>query len=239
MAAEFSNTQIDGLGDRLRRGAFSEDDVRLLNHYRRSFAGAYATVVRTIRAQLQLEPTGRSAKSTSSVIEKLRRESIRLTQVQDIAGCRLVVDDILGQDGVVSALATLFPGAAIVDRRKNPSHGYRAVHVIAHLSGKLVEIQVRSALQHLWAELSERLSDVFDPSLKYGGGPAQHRQILDQSSRQLAAAEALEAGLATPWERGRPDREVLERLAAETKQDLYSLLGEAISSLERMRSERK
>jgi putative GTP pyrophosphokinase len=81
---------------------------------------------------------------------------------------------------------------------QDPSHGYRAVHVIAHLSGKLVEIQVRSALQHLWAELSERLSDVVDASIKYGGGPAQQRQILDQSSRQLAAAEALEAGLATP-----------------------------------------
>ena len=67
VAQRLSKTQIDRLGDRLRQGAFSEADLRLLDDYRRSFGGAYETVVRVIRAQLWLEPTGRSAKSTSSM----------------------------------------------------------------------------------------------------------------------------------------------------------------------------
>jgi putative GTP pyrophosphokinase len=63
----------------------------------------------------------------------LRRESIRLTQIQDIAGCRLVVPDVAEQDRVVENVRTLFAKCSIADRREYPSHGYRAVHVIARV----------------------------------------------------------------------------------------------------------
>jgi ppGpp synthetase/RelA/SpoT-type nucleotidyltranferase len=58
--------------------------------------------LKTIRDQLGLEPTGRPAKSTTSITEKLHRESIRLTQIQDIAGCRIVISDIAEQERVVA-----------------------------------------------------------------------------------------------------------------------------------------
>ena len=83
-----------------------------------------------------------------------------MTQIQDIAGGRLVVSDIADQDGVVESLIQLFDVATVVDRREKPSHGYRAVHVIATSRNKLVEIQVRTELQHLWAELFKKFSDV-------------------------------------------------------------------------------
>lgn len=195
MTATFSKTQIDRLGDRLREGSAGEANLRLLDDYRRSFGEVYEAVVRTIREQLQLEPTGRPAKSTSSIIEKLGRETIRLSQIQDIAGCRVVVADVTEQDRIIASLRTLFPEATIVDRRTNPSHGYRAVHVIVSAFGKLIEIQVRSALQHLWAELSEKLSDT-DPSIKYGGGEEQTRQMLAQTSELVAEIEKIEIMLA-------------------------------------------
>src|SRR5205814_6139582 len=125
--------------------------------YRRSFSEAYEFVVGAIRIKLAVEPTGRPAKSTTSISEKLLRESIRLTQVQDIAGCRLIVPEMADQDRLVASLKTLFESASVVDRREHPSHGYRAVHVVVKKSNKLVEIQVRTSLQHLWAELSEKL----------------------------------------------------------------------------------
>jgi ppGpp synthetase/RelA/SpoT-type nucleotidyltranferase len=190
--AKLSKTQIDRLGDRLREGSPSENDLRVLDEYRLSFGEAYDTVVRTIREQLQLEPTGRPAKSTSSLIEKLLRESIRLSQVQDIAGCRVVVADVAEQEQVVVSLCSVFPGGSVVDRRANPSYGYRAVHVIAQLSGKLIEIQVRSSLQHLWAELSEKWSDVVDSTIKYGGGKEEIRHALTGVSETLADFEVLE-----------------------------------------------
>jgi (p)ppGpp synthase/HD superfamily hydrolase len=92
-AHKFSKSKIDQLGDRLRKGAIDEDDLRLLDAYRRSFAESYEFVVDKIRQDLRLVPTGRPAKSTSSIIDKLDRESIRLSQIQDIAGCRIVVSD--------------------------------------------------------------------------------------------------------------------------------------------------
>jgi putative GTP pyrophosphokinase len=170
MTEGLSTTQVDRLGNRLRRGLLVESDLRSLDDYRRSFGEAYETVVHTIREQLHLEPTGRPAKSTHSLIEKLHRESIRLAQVQDIAGCRVVVADAAEQERAVASLRTVFPEASVDDRRANPSYGYRAVHVIAKIFGVLVEIQVRTSLQHLWAEFSEKLSDVVDPSIKYGAG---------------------------------------------------------------------
>jgi putative GTP pyrophosphokinase len=192
LTAKLSKTQVNRLGDRLRQGSLAESDLRLLDDHRRSFGEAYETVVRTIRNQLHLEPTGRPAKSTPSLVEKLRRESIRLTQVQDIAGCRIVVADVSEQERVVASLRALFPRAAVIDRRANPSYGYRAIHVIAHILGKLVEIQVRSSLQHLWAELSEKLSDVLDPRIKYGGGADVIREVLSVVSDAIRTHEELE-----------------------------------------------
>ena len=106
---ELSRTQIDRLGDRLRKGNLTDADLRLLDEYRRSFTTAYGVVAGGIRRQLDLEPTGRPAKSTTSIAEKLRRESIRLSQIQDIAGCRLIVSDTAEQDRVVASLVELFP----------------------------------------------------------------------------------------------------------------------------------
>lgn len=149
-----SKTKLDQLGDRLRRGDVTDDDFRLLDAFRRSFAPGYAEVLDTIRRNLASEPTGRPAKSTTSIIEKLQRESIRLTQIQDIAGCRLVVPDTSAQERTVSVLRGALAQVSVVDRRTTPSHGYRAVHLIAIADGKPIEIQVRTVLQHLWAEYS-------------------------------------------------------------------------------------
>ena len=84
-----SKTQIDLLGDRLRLGAPVEADLRMLDDYRLAFGPAYEFVIQTIREKVALEPTGRPAKSTGAIVEKLHRETIRLSQVQDIAGCRI------------------------------------------------------------------------------------------------------------------------------------------------------
>jgi ppGpp synthetase/RelA/SpoT-type nucleotidyltranferase len=173
-----SKTQIDKLGERLKAGETTDQDLRLLDDYRRSFAEAYEHVVETIRSRFDLRLTGRPAKSTASIVEKLRRESIRLSQIQDIAGCRMIVGDVVAQNQVVRELTNIIPAAIVVDRRVKPSHSYRAVHIIASLGRHAVEIQVRSELQHKWAELSEKLSDAVDPTIKYGGGQIVLRELL-------------------------------------------------------------
>ncbi|MBI3306876.1 MAG: hypothetical protein HYZ84_03615 [Candidatus Omnitrophica bacterium] len=58
---------------------------------------------------MKLQPTGRPAKSTTSIVDKLHRESIRLSQLQDIAGCRIVVKDIQEQNSVAELIQKAFP----------------------------------------------------------------------------------------------------------------------------------
>lgn len=186
-----SKTQIDRLGDRLKGGPHTESDLRLLDDYRRSFGEAYEAVVQTIRQRGEF-PTGRLAKSTLSIVEKLRRESLRLSQMQDIAGCRVVVGNVVEQEQFVASLITDFPQASVIDRRNNPSYGYRAVHIIVEISEKPIEIQVRTSLQHLWAEVSEKSSDVLDPTIKYGGGSESWRNFLTKSSGSVALYEEFE-----------------------------------------------
>lgn len=219
MTQEMSKTQIDRLGDRLRKGNISEADLRLLDQYRLSFTVAYDIVVGSIRRELALEPTGRPAKSTTSISDKLRRESIRLTQIQDIAGCRLIVSDIAEQNNVVQSISDLFEHVNVVDRRPRPSHGYRAVHVIASCRGKVIEIQVRTSLQHLWAELSEKFSDVLDPAIKYGGGGELIQKLLTKLSELVDIDESIEVLLADELTRPRSQSGLPENVIAEINEN--------------------
>lgn len=186
-----SKTQVDKLGERLQVRDPTPDDLRELDEYRRSFAAAYETAFSVARKFTKHEPTRRT-KSNTSVIEKLRRESIRLTQIQDIAGCRIVVPNTSEQNLVVLGLTGGNPDAVVVDRRWRPSHGYRAVHVVIRFEDHAVEIQVRTELQHRWAEVSEKYSDVMDPSIKYGGGDPDIQQRLLRASGDIAEVENLE-----------------------------------------------
>ena len=112
--------------------------------------------------------------------------------MQDIAGCRVIVNDVLEQDKFVAELKLDFPESTVIDRRESSSHGYRAVHVTVKMRGKLIEIQVRSALQHLWAEFSEKSSDVYDPAIKHGSGDPQLRHSLAMTSEEIADFEKFE-----------------------------------------------
>ena len=247
MAKEISKTQIDRLGDRLKKGNITEADLRLLDLYRRSFTPAYEIVVGTVRQDLALEPTGRPAKSTTSISEKLRRESIRLTQIQDIAGCRLTVTDIAEQDTVVQSLNDLFEKTIIVDRRQQPSHGYRAVHVIASCLDKMIEIQVRTSLQHLWAELSEKLSDIVDPAIKYGAGNERVRTLLTLSSEVVVGMESLETEFADAKKQlfledrlTDADKQKIakvEELQRSTRQEIFEILHDRIERAEELAGE--
>ncbi len=218
-----SKSEIDRLGERLRGAAPSNEDLVLLDQFRRSYTEAYEAVVGVIRTALHVEPTGRPAKSTRSIVEKLKRETIRLSQMQDIAGCRFIVPDMVFQNEAVQTLLTKLTPAHLDDRREKPSHGYRAVHVIASALSKPIEIQIRTVLQHTWAELSEKYSDVVDPTIKYGGGSAEVREILSQSSELAAILEQMES------DPGRTSADAVDVL----RQNLRRLMQTEIDNLRR------
>lgn len=190
-----SKSHIDRLGDRLKIGRPSESDLKDLDGYRRATRRAYDLVISEIRSQ-GFPVTGRPAKSTRSIVDKLNRESCRLSQVQDIAGCRVVVSDISAQTSAVERIAGVLPRATIVDRREKSTHGYRAVHIVVRAFEIPIEVQVRSIAQHTWAELSEKLSDLEGSDVKYGGGPESTRKLLSKISKLIWDLEKNEKKIA-------------------------------------------
>lgn len=81
------------------------------------------------------------------------------------------------QDDLVRRIVSLFDDEVrppkVVDRRYQPSYGYRAVHLIVFPASVPVEIQVRTRLQHEWANLFEKLADRIGRGIRYGEEPAR------------------------------------------------------------------
>ena len=156
----------------------------------------------------------------------------------------MTVSDIANQDLVVQSLISLFEDTTVIDRRQQPSHGYRAVHVIARCLNKMIEIQVRTSLQHLWAELSEKLSDVIDPAIKYGGGTKSTQEILKKASDLVAGQELIETVLAnTLAKKSSPDSppdKTLQEIAdlhERNKQQTFKLLRDVMEHAEELKGE--
>jgi ppGpp synthetase/RelA/SpoT-type nucleotidyltranferase len=178
-----SNRAIDRLGERLRAGAHADGDDELLAEFRASFADASQSVEAAIRG-LGYSVGVRSSKSRTSIVAKLRRQTINLTQIQDIAGCRIIVNDLVEQDLAVSRIRGVLDVRDVKDRREAPSHGYRAVHLIAVAGGRRVEIQVRTRVQDRWAQFAEKLSERRGMDLKYGAGDPHLLELLRQGSER-------------------------------------------------------
>lgn len=128
---------------------------------------------------------------------------------------------------MVNRLRAAFPKTVPQDLREKPHHGYRAVHFVVRVDGKRVEIQIRSTLQHLWAQLSEKLADEYGVALKYGRGPRVPRQLLRMLSEAIAETESLEEELAESTRD--VDEDILEgqrQRLADVKAGLKETLGQ-------------
>jgi GTP pyrophosphokinase len=184
-----SRSQLDAAGERLRDGTANSDDWNVLTELRYAIRDGVAPMLATVRETADPRTLAFSTrlKTNYSVVEKLRRTTIRLRQIDDIMGCRLVVRDVESQSKLARDIAELGP-AKIRDRRIRPSFGYRAVHVVLG-SGQYLEVQIRTVLQDAWAELSERIADRYGIEAKYGGGPERFRKMMDALSEYIDRLE--------------------------------------------------
>lgn len=84
---------------------------------------------------------------------------------------------------------------------------------------KTVEIQIRTELQHQWAELSEKLAASIDQSIKYGGGPDWVQETLRAGAMAVAGVESREYEPSNP-------------VVARVKQELKERFSHAILRVE-------
>ncbi|WP_317673476.1 RelA/SpoT domain-containing protein [Thioclava sp. A2] len=120
-------------------------------------------------------------KRRPQILRKLRRFSVRLSQLQDIGGCRIVVETNEDANKLISyLLETISCNSAYEIVRETDyrdwgrdDSGYRAFHFILKHEGRMMELQIRSRLQHYWSESIERTSVIYGKRLKEQEGDAE------------------------------------------------------------------
>lgn len=178
-----SKTRIDKAG-RLLSDSSAElteeflDLEEVFDLYRKSFLGPLTGLTSQIQSWLAANRNqyyiAQRLKRRPQILRKLRRLSVRLTQLQDIGGCRVIVDDNRRVDLLREFLKEQIDKTPALNLARETDYrfrgrddtGYRALHLLIECEGKMVELQVRSKIQHYWAESIERTSVVYGHHLK-------------------------------------------------------------------------
>lgn len=179
MALQITGNQLKKLTQRLAAGAETPEDLHALAevrlYYRQVLERAHAEVVRLCAETEHAEPMAPRVKTLKTTLEKLNRqpELRSLAQIRDLAGLRVVIHGTrTDQDELAASVATLLHDdhrpPKLIDRRVDPRWGYRAVHLEVRREGIPIEVQIRTNLQHRWAELFERAADRLGRGLSYG-----------------------------------------------------------------------
>lgn len=161
---------------------FDEDEladaVGIIVEYRSGFQDPLKKVTVGLRQFVERESSevtvGQRLKRNPQILNKLGRfSSMRLTQMEDIAGCRAILPGGASEvSGVPKRIRRNWEVLRIEDYAASPkTTGYRAIHVVVRRDGHPVEIQLRTPFQHEWAEAVERWAALTRFSLKDGEGP--------------------------------------------------------------------
>jgi ppGpp synthetase/RelA/SpoT-type nucleotidyltranferase len=194
---EFSKKSIQKLGKRIRDGEESIHDQELLINYRNKFKeplvnlnNEIGDLVHSLKIKFVL--AGR-LKRIKSIKRKLRRpnsQSMDLSRMGDIAGTRIILDNLEDQNIVISKLKSFFQIEKINDKRNDLSN-YRAVHLLIKNKDNIVmELQIRTLLQQLWADESE----TYGEQVKQGKFNMKKRKIenyLKNLSDQVMSRETM------------------------------------------------
>jgi ppGpp synthetase/RelA/SpoT-type nucleotidyltranferase len=136
-------------------------------------------------------------KRKPQILRKLKRLSVRLTQLQDIGGLRIIVnqnDDVdriskIVEDAIASDDRFLFLKNTDYRPSGRDDSGYRALHKIIKYGPLQLELQVRSRAQHYWSESVERTSVFYGKRIKEGEGSNVVRLYFKNLSQLFSRVE--------------------------------------------------
>ncbi len=141
-------------------------------------------------------------KRVSSMVAKLQREpDMRLSQMQDIGGCRAVLDSIAAVHRLRDSYLTSRIKHKLVKQKdyiaEPKDSGYRSIHLVyRYFSNRnstwndmKIEIQLRSRLQHAWATAVETVGTLLGEALKASEGSQEWLTFLTLTSSAFALLE--------------------------------------------------
>lgn len=199
---------INRAGEKIRRGEeLTEEEALAFEEWR----AAHSYVLNTFKPLLWSRVRGKKIivaqrlKRRNTIIDKLFREpKMELARMDDIAGCRLIFEDISSLD----LFRSKFHSSRFNHKLKhdNPDKynyiihtkpsGYRGIHEIyiynvntesgKLLNGLYIEIQFRTLCQHAWATAVEVVSRITANQPKFDKGDDRHREFFRLASEILA-----------------------------------------------------
>ena len=194
----YSTKVLDELGEAIRTDTMTPADWALFDELSREWwrtLNSIETEIKNLFTESGLNIASRM-KNYGTLREKLRRTTLKLSQVRDVVGCRVVVLNFNDEQDLVVRRITeniQVDKFKVIDRRKNSNHGYRAVHIELRLTRMRLEVQVRTELQDLWARTSEVFGDLVGRGVRYG----KQIEIERFSTLERILILQIEAGLAS------------------------------------------
>lgn len=197
----FSRNQVSKAGARLAtglpKGHLSTEELDdwihaydVLANWRACHGYPINTFQATLRTRLKKIDdkalVAQRLKRTPSIVNKLRRfKGMNLARMQDIGGLRAVVGSLHQLDALNEAyLGTPLTHELVAQydyvRHPKPS-GYRSIHLVyrykaraaSPYDGLLLELQLRTRVQHSWATAVETAGTFLEHSLKSNEGPEE------------------------------------------------------------------
>ncbi|EKO3500719.1 RelA/SpoT domain-containing protein [Vibrio fluvialis] len=215
----YSKKQIDRAADKIRHGVEGEERleaIELIQSYREFHLYPLMLLKNhLVRTAKKISPdviVARRLKRLPTIIDKLERPSldgkstntIKFTRMQDIAGCRAIVKNPKQLWALKKRLERSRSVHTIIrtkDYLSEPKDsGYGGLHLIykcyegqdqAHdWKGSLVEIQLRTALQHAWATSLEIIDTLENINLKTSvENHAEWRMFFQMAGKLVAHKE--------------------------------------------------
>jgi GTP pyrophosphokinase len=207
--ASYSKTQVDRAGqvlaDRLRLvgegkatvGQHSPELLRaveIIDWWRDEHAKPLSRVAANLRyyaAEAGKPVVAQRLKKFPTIADKLLRQPrMKLSRMADIGGVRAVLPNQEAANRVAIRLRRNWTITKVRDYVSEPKEdGYRALHLINRNRGRLIEVQLRTELQDVWANAVEADARTVAPGLKFGAGPTELRDFYIALGEFLANAD--------------------------------------------------
>lgn len=204
---KYSKSEINKAGkiiaDKTSTKKERQDALKVLNNWRSSHAYPLQVIASNLRSKNPDSIVVQRLKRLDSITGKIERfPKMDLYRMQDLGGCRVIVDSI---DEVYSAM-NQYKSSRIrhilkreYDYIQNPKEsGYRSYHMIyqfhsdrkeTYNKNMLIEIQFRTKIQHTWATAVEMMGIYTKSNLKSSQGNEDILRFFTLVSSILALKE--------------------------------------------------
>ena len=213
----YSKKDVRRAGKAVSSGDYSaismDESLKIINNWRTSHEYLLSIVynIGLLDCKNKIDQVVRRLKRLESIIDKLSRfPNMMLDRMQDLGGCRAIVNQIDDVNEIVNyfkqykpkEIKNLYTLIKENDYIAQPKpDGYRSVHLIFEVTdtasiyrGLKVEVQIRTQLQHAWATAVEVLSLRQHVNLKAGEGDAKTHRYMALISALFALEEGTPVG---------------------------------------------